>query len=169
MIEQICAVLEKIIDLLKERQIRKKERFSEMFSQLMDKLVSIHGNYITLFEEVISQLKSNSPIPEVTEFLRRERLQYEPHRVLVCATLGKLHQCLDGPEKEFIEQIRIYLLAHLSGTTPSLKLFRYLEWNPEEIKRASLVTAAESSLSDLRRYWNRICQHYEKLRLALFS
>jgi hypothetical protein len=108
-IDLLLRLIDRVIDLKKYRTERLHKTYQDVLDPLFKDLMSVHGNYIRMFEEVLEELEAipdpeseegKKRLLEIAESLRKRRLEFEPVREKLAAITrelgGSLHICPSG-------------------------------------------------------------------------
>ncbi len=94
-IESVVKVLDRLTDLLKYRQGRRKEFFNSVIEPLFNDLLTMHTDYIKMFDECRAQLADETTsLVKIEETLRLRRVVYDAVR-LKCKGIVEALQGMD--------------------------------------------------------------------------
>jgi hypothetical protein len=192
MIEILLKLIDRIIDLKKYQVERLQKTFRDVLDPLFNDLLSVHGDYVRMFEDVRAELTATGILSgearqhkllEIAESLRRQRLEFEPVRDKLTALTRELRSGIyagslsfECPEAdEFVAAILQYFpRADLSTRTSRSSVLLVA------IQTGAIITAAQvtrdgkslpelvdATIEDCRQKWQSVCDAYAKLKLAV--
>ena len=192
MIELLLKLIDRLIDLKKYRAERLYKTFQDILDPIFNDLMSVHSNYLRMFEGVEEQLKAlpdldsedgKRGLREIAESLRRRRLEFEPVREKLAALTRELGGGLHGlPPKigpaeaqEFVASVIQYfpvgnITNRSSRSTVLVMALRgAAEITPAQVDRygQSLPELVTSTMNDCREKWSSVCDSYAKLKIAV--
>lgn len=192
MIELLLKLIDRLIDLKKYQAERLHKTVQDILDPLFNDLLSVHGNYIRIFEEVQEQLAAipdlgseagKKRLLEIAESLRQRRLEFEPVREKLAAMTRELSGGLYGqrpkmasPEaEEFVAGVLQYfpraeLGTHKSRSSVLLMALRgSAAITSAQVDRfgRSLPELVESTIADCRQRWSAVCDSYARLKNAV--
>jgi hypothetical protein len=192
MIELLLKLIDRLIDLKKYQAERLHKTFQDILDPLFNDLLSVHGNYIRIFEEVQEQLATipdltsddgKKRLLEIAESLRQRRLEFEPVREKLAAMTRELGGGLYGkgpkmksPEaQEFVAVVLQYfpranLTTHTSRSSALVEALRGgAAITPTQVDSygRGLPELVESTIQDCRERWSAVCGSYAKLKIAI--
>jgi hypothetical protein len=181
--ESVIRVVDRLIDLLKYRQAKRRELFSAVIEPLFDDLLVMHADYMKMFDDCWQQLLDNQvPLRQIAEALRQRRQVYEGLRIKSNSIIDGLEASELAPEvRRFVQSAAYHIpdgeLGPVLSTPSSLVLDRLYNSSsqlidvkhrsgdsPEGDRRAVLdlvISTANASRKQLA--W--ICEEYIRLRL----
>ena len=184
MIDSLVKLTEKIVELLKYRQTRKKLLFDEFAKPLYDQIAIVHQDYLSMLGKVKTALETGESLASICTTFSPDRSEKEAQRRAVRPLTNAL--LLDNKFAEFqpfLEAVDHYF----SGPGPTSSSYSIIvetelraAQRREEVVNATFVGRLFNRRSDyveaplrnvtnniesLRRYWGRIVEEYAKLKI----
>ena len=92
MIEILLKILDRLIQIKKERSLKLHKQFTHIVEPIFFDLEKIHSDYLRMFTNASLRLQQNSgALLEVIQTLEVQRLEFEPVRTKLIATLSELN------------------------------------------------------------------------------
>lgn len=175
MIEALLKIIDRLIEIKKRRIQSRKQMFEMVLQPTFDDLLSVHGDYIKMFEQLTvfagdqRRLALGKKIAKAKEELRKRRLEFEPVREKIRLVADQLaRQKLSVEEAEFVNAVLQYFpsgepsLPHSSATT----LLNFLERDLTAEQIDMLVTR---TIESHKRRWSDVCTTFASLRIVVAS
>jgi hypothetical protein len=160
-IDLIIKLQEKITELIKERQNRKRRFFEEFYRDIYENLISVHHHYLISLNEIKNLLKENTDSSVVLEFIQSKsstnkgtRDHIEMTREVIRDVFGK--EDFIQAEKDFLNSVDVYLTSYFEGRTPFSGLLWILNELEEELKNGTKLIG----ITYERRYVERTLQDH---------
>ena len=180
MLDSALKVINKLIQLLQIRELRRKERFDKFVQPLFSDLSTIHDNYQKFLGNVVIRLKNNpKSIVKIVNSLRKHREDYSHLRHttrIISKEFAKKFE--DDPISEFIFAVSNYfpdgdLKTDPSASTQILELFsgwdggrELMNQHGETVKDPIqyFISTIETHLMLQNYNWKTVCERYAKLK-----
>jgi hypothetical protein len=177
MLEAFLSIIDRLIRLKEYRNKRLQNVYQNLLDPVFNDLLTVHRDYIQMFEKVHGLLYLNGmyetgkipdneyvkKVSEATEYLRERRIEFEPMRVKLMATIAELQEVnppnenrklkLNPEAHKFVNAVLFYLRSPylekpLGGgfSSHSTKLLEELvdfgSKPPEKIMEANFIAQA---------------------------
>ncbi len=173
MIEALLRIIDRLIEIKKGRIQSRKQMFDMVLQPTFDDLLSVHGDYIKMFEQLMvfsgDQRRSAlaKRIAKAKDQLRKNRLEFEPVRQNIRIVARKLaSRNLPSEETEFVKAMLRYFpsgepsLPHSSATT----LLEFLERDLTGVEINKLII---NTIESHQRRWSDVSTAFASLRIAV--
>ncbi len=192
MIELLLKLIDRLIDLKKYRAERMDKTLHEILDPIFNDLMSVHSNYLRMFEEVQEKLAAipdlttedgKKKLREIAESLRRQRLEFEPVREKLAALTRELGGGLYGPAlridppeaQEFVASVVQYFpsgnittrMSRSSVLVTALRGAAEITAAQVEHYGQGLPELVTSTVNDCREKWSSVCDSYAKLKIVV--
>jgi len=134
MIDLLIRLQEKITELIKERQNRKRRFFEEFYRDIYENLISVHHDYLVGLNEIRKQIRTNPPPTqsEIMYFIEKKRAKHKGIRDHIETTNKAIssvygNENFSQTETDFLKCIDVYLRSYFEGYTAFSGLMRILE------------------------------------------
>jgi hypothetical protein len=186
MIESVVKVLGTFTEILKYRQVKRKEFFLNVIEPLFGDLMEMHADYMKMFDECWSQLLDNKvPLEEIARSLRLRRIVYEGLRIKARAVTDALNKSdLDPEIKTFLTAASYHIpdgeLGPVMSTPSGMVLSKLYSaagsrgplvdvphengTSPRGDRKEVLDLVIETS-NDIRKRWAWICEEYVRVKV----
>jgi hypothetical protein len=175
-------VVDKFTDLLKFRHERRREDFTTVVDPLFNDLLTMHTDYMEMFDECQAALLEGKPLQEIANSLAQRRRIYDGLRVKSRAFIVALKDFeMDAPYKAFLTAAAYHIpdgaLGPVSSTPASMileKLYGGLtlidaphrkDTSSAPGDRRHLLDAVIESSNNIRRRLSWICEEYVKAKV----
>lgn len=182
-LESVIKVVDRLTDLLKYRHGRRKELFTAIIEPLFNDLLTMHADYMKMFDDCSQQLSHNEvPIQQIAELLRQRRQVYEGLRIKSRAIINSLATADFEPEaKSFLEAAAYHIpdgrLGPIMSTPSGMLLSRLYKSsgilidtppsavNSRNSDRAALRDLVVTTTNETRSRWGSICEEYIRVKM----
>ena len=181
--ESVIKVVDRLTDLLKYRQARRKELFANVIEALFNDLLVMHADYMRMFDDCWHQLLDNKvPLQEIAEALRQRRQVYDGLRVKSRAIVDGLESADLEPEiKAFLKAAAYHIpdgeLGPVMSTPASMVLERlyrardplidtpHRDGDSPNGARREVLDLVIATANHIRQRWGWICEEYVRVKL----
>lgn len=189
MIDDLLKVADKIIELLKRKEVRRKEVFTSVIKPLFDELLVVHADYLQMFERARLSLEAGKPIKSIVQRLISDRLEKEAERRSIeyrAIAFAHIDSNTDDPVRLFFHDVSYYFRSsHLRATDPkasslSMKALDLITLNncklqeptDREVDKAIdkyklTILDLETCIATLRRQWKNVVTSYALVQAQL--
>jgi hypothetical protein len=189
----LVRLFEKIAELFKVRQGRKKDVFNEFYRDIFDKLSEIHSNYLIALQVIKDGLRKKNSHTQLRDLIYSERATMKAARDYLEASVSVISEQIKGSnlheyEVRFIGECDTYLRSYFNGRTSFTGLALLYDEMLEELdnkgfdeeqeyrRRFSHRTFRGHMLDELGRteVWlekrfSDICIEYNLMRMTIFK
>ena len=189
MVDMLLKALDRLIDLLRIREMRAQKRFDQIWKPTYNDLQVVHADYYTMFQKVHSLLsegvKQGEPAASQSwdaaiQFIKQQRIALAPVRHSITAltkleTNETLLETLNEQERHFLSQVTAYIRIN---SLPDVVMSRSadLQHELERLARMDDTVAERVVFEDLdrridhlRRDWIDLSESFNALQIALIQ
>jgi hypothetical protein len=181
MIETLAAGANQLASLVIANEKVRWDRFNALATPVMADLRKIHGDYLTLFQDVVRELRQ--PTFELESTLVKfatARSKLHPDRMALRNSIEATHASPKAdPFRPFMEAALDWLLSfsYQQGETSISSFFysvleqattgqRLNQLNASSV-REDLALQADANIAKLEEVWNNLSRNYEQLKVRL--
>lgn len=181
--ESVVKVVDRLTDLLKYRQGRRKELFTNVIEPLFNDLMVMHADYMKMFDDCWHQLLDNKvPLRQIAETLRQRRQVYEGLRIKSRSITDGLADADLEPEiKSFLKAAAYHIpdgelgpvmstpsgmvLSRLYGASDSLIDTPHSANDSPNGDRKAVLDLVIATANHIRQRWGWICEEYVRVKV----
>lgn len=193
MLDLIIKLLDKIVQLTKERKSRKQGIFNEFYRELFDNLGQVHSNYLVSLQVIKDAISSNQQTEILKSIIASERAQLKGSRDHIEASIRVISEQIrkgsfEQLEVSFLTEIDTYLRSYFNGRTSFTGIGMLLDEMIEELSHQKFSdtevyrrryhddTFRNHMLDEVKRCerwletrFSDICVIYNTLRVSVFA
>ncbi len=193
MTDLIIKLLDKIVELTKERKSRKQGIFNEFYRELFDNLGQVHSNYLVSLQVIKDAIASNQQPEVLKSIISSERAQLKGSRDHIEASIRVISEQINKGDFEqlevsFLTEIDTYLRSYFNGRTSFSGIGMLLDEIIEELSdqnfseaevysrryhedtfRNHMLDEVKSCERWLETQFSDICVIYNTLRVSVFA